>query len=229
MIFHSRRYRDDRAFEDLRKLLNYLIKRPEMGAHVRSLTFLSLVCARRADQFGRDLAFDNWTLSLLRLCRNVTAIMIWPALDFGWPEELAQLPRLRRIYVMPRHERSDLYDVDKVAFHAFLGTLSTNRIEKLSLDTYKPPPSAPLSRPPPPVHLANIHLELDDCKIVSWTSAGLDVDDIRALTISYLDYKPPVVGADLVLPGKLEEFVLHPGWEGPTRSWRGWSDQFIGE
>ena len=180
-----------------------------MGAYVQCLDYLSLLYCRFGEDFGADMAFDNWALSLLRLCPNLTAVMIWPALDFGWADELARLPRLRRVYVMPRHE-SDLYDQDEVAFHAFLATLPMSRIEKLSFDTYKPPPAPPLSAPPPPVRLAGLHLELDDCRVTNWARAGLDDDDLRALLFSYADYEPGAVGADLVLPAKLEQFVLQP-------------------
>ncbi|GAA5853703.1 hypothetical protein JCM9279_000281 [Rhodotorula babjevae] len=212
-IFHTRKYDDDDVAVSAHQLLNYLVKQPEMGAHVQCLDYLSLLHWRLAHDFGHDLAFDNWALSLLRLCPNLVGVMVWPTLDFAWAEELARLPRLHRVYIMPRHE-SDWYEHDAVVFHAFLATLPMSRIEKLSFDTYKPPPAPPLSAPPRPVHLAGLRLELDACEVKSWARAGLDVDELRALVISYADYDVSAVGADLVLPAKLEQFVLQPEWDG---------------
>ncbi|BGP37780.1 hypothetical protein JCM10449v2_001702 [Rhodotorula kratochvilovae] len=207
----------ERDVEHAHLILHRILMRPELGQHVKRLE--GLVELRPLD-FGPPPIFANWAISLLRCCPNLEAVVVWPDLVTGWLSELAKLPRLRHLIVQVRCEDDEWLTGSPDPLPAFLASLNLDQLESLTLRHFNCPVSTPA-----PLRLPVVRLCLEQYAVADSDSApdhhiGLDLCDVRRLTLRPSFNAMSVFPAGL--PVRLETFILHPIFTSFARSYYPW-------
>ncbi|GAA5996145.1 uncharacterized protein JCM10292_007421 [Rhodotorula paludigena] len=160
------------------RFLECLLRRPELGGCIKRLDRLVRI-DNVADFRGDDLGTKVWYLAVLRHAPNIVSLAIFPDLAFGWPEQLAKLPRLRSLAVQPRRwPNATWVEADISNFRQLVDLLDLRRIYELELRDYDLVPYSPR-----PVRVPTPWLRLTSYENDCYDYLDLDLDSVRHLLL----------------------------------------------